>query len=85
MAIQDSERKYTRAQCEYKGKWKRHLKGHIKLIHESERHPCPQCDYKARQSQHLRQHVKLFIKVLPTHVTCVTTKHLQNPVSIVTS
>ena len=54
-------------------------------IHEIEYHPCPQCDYKARQSQHLRQHVKLFIKVLPTHVTCVTTKHLQNPVSIVTS
>ena len=58
MAVQDSERGYPCAQCEYKAKWIRHLKSHIMLIHESEHHPCPQCDYKARPSQYLRQHVK---------------------------
>ena len=58
MAVQDSERGYPCAQCDYKSKWSVHLKSHIMLIHESERHPCPQCDYKARPSQYLRQHVK---------------------------
>ena len=62
--VRGGEKTFSCDQCDYKTKWKIHVREHIESVHEGTNYPCDQNDFKANRASLLNRHIEVVHKEL---------------------